>query len=606
MSKKLIYSGETSEVIEDPNNSFYVYKVAKPDYESYFLNERMALNILKNAGITKGIVLVDEIKAKDRQGRDAIRMWNFHPNGQRLDEYILSQEKMQLDDNITKEGIMHTLTNVLQERKEDITEEKLMTRVAIFLDILDISGSYIRLMSQNDINPANIIVYGDDVEKVEMFDFNCAVHYDKKKNIIKHFVEATNPAKAYDTDYKYLDGIRVNTKWAHPELKGKVNKLLEEKKANAEDILRHSEFYQAANVLYWSLTGKRLEEYERLEKILPDKYKVITQDLDKLVGAALKELGAYNQKDIDKILKELRQKVQDYKLKIKQEKDAKATVMIQPGESGLVERLQKERQRLEKLPILYQLKKPPSEQVGCIEKEIGDMINTLKAYQGRQEKIVAQQQLNTFMKYGLSLGIIFWAGITLSLCVGVYIFPKIKNKIIQLMSQTEKIGGEEAHETVDTKTTIIVQYCEEKYKKNGRKDSIEKYINECSKEIIRKAQELDGYKEKYNGLEKEYKQAQEQLSKGIEDEAELDLKYKEGQLKSAMQIAAYSLDMINSGEHSFAYAHIKTFCRAVELYNKNKGDITDWQLEVKGANNETKMVQGSDLIKAAKKLGCTL
>ncbi len=344
----ILYRGNTTQIIEDPEDALFVYKVALPENEAYLDNEEAAIRVLyaalKTRGSREGIIHFSHYKKEAPNGLMGLRLENIRPAGRTIDEFVAEQEELPLD-RVERERRIGMISEALQDRN-DISEDKLMSRVSILLGILDASDNYIEHLSQNDIRPENVAVY-DDGERVKIFDFNRAIthrlEYRKGKSdlTIDHLVPLTSITEIGD-DYDDSDGIHKNKRWAHPGMLEGLETILEAGSVTPEQTLKHSELYQATNVLYWMLTGRNLKDSnETVVSKLPILYRPIAVQVDKLIEEVKKPLGSYDEANVVSIRSDLSQRVSSYREEQRRRQPVAVTVPV-----GLVQSMQTEARRL--------------------------------------------------------------------------------------------------------------------------------------------------------------------------------------------------------------------------------------------------------------------
>ncbi len=310
-----LYSGDTARIISDPHDRLWVYKVASPNNEAYLDNEQAAYSCLDSLGIRNGILTASPVKTTlPERTENAIRLENIYPGGSTLQDFVAMQEGLGQGANNSD------LSESLKGNIRAVDDDKFATRISILLGILNASDNYIEHLSQNDIRPENVAVY-DDGKRVKIFDFNRAITHKpeyrkgKSKLTVDHLIPLTGIVDVGE-DYETVDGIHMNKVWTHPGMLDGLETILETSTVKPEQALRHSELYQATNVLYWMLTGRNLKDSnETVVSKLPILYRPIAVQVDKLIEEVKKPLGSYDQEKVDYLRGELARYVSLYRQK---------------------------------------------------------------------------------------------------------------------------------------------------------------------------------------------------------------------------------------------------------------------------------------------------
>ncbi len=303
-----IYSGNTVRIIRQ-NGS--VRKVALPGFEAYLDNEWCAIKKLSLLQVPSSMVLSVGGSLETIASQRGITIPDFQSVGVKtLIDYLCVQEAVPLPQTRDKDKkLFDQLSTAVSQNVVKLTDEKITSRVSIFLQVLGISDTYIAHMSHNDISPSNIAVQGIGAEvRTSLFDLNNAVVYEKEG--VKPFVPLSKPRPGYPI----LGGIPIAETWSHPDVitSGSLESLLAF--PHPEKIFARNEVYQAANVLYWSLTGKRLQESSAtVASQIPQKYASLAKKVDVLIAEVRKPIAEMDLEKIQKMRAGLSTALDSYK-----------------------------------------------------------------------------------------------------------------------------------------------------------------------------------------------------------------------------------------------------------------------------------------------------
>ncbi len=355
----VIYDGDISRIIQDESDNTAVFKVSQQGGEGYLRNEQAALRILRDRGITEGIIHVHEISTKTPTGEEAIRLEKFTPTALRFDDYVAAQEGLERrkESELTSK-FQKRVGKVLSNRVSKMDLDKIMSRISVFLNVAKTSQQYIGLISHNDISPQNIAVYeGREeergvVKEIKLFDWNNAISVQEgEEERISYLVRIEKRTRD-----GYIQTSKVDTNpWTHPEI-SKENGI-EEALAGAVEapkLLEHNELYQALNVLYWSITGECIpesqEDYKPIENQVPKKVKKVASPIDKLIGCVnTKKLEEYDATGIEPELIILNAIVKEYQEeKISRAREDSEESIESP--SGLTDSVDRAAERLARIP----------------------------------------------------------------------------------------------------------------------------------------------------------------------------------------------------------------------------------------------------------------
>jgi hypothetical protein len=310
---EIVYTGYTVKIIRQNGR---VRKVAQQGFEAYLENEWQAIEKLRSLGVPSSMVLSVDATLETVASQNGITVPDFQQTGMKtLVDYLCVQEGVPLPETRDKDSdkqLFTQLSTALSQHVATLTDEKVASRVSIVLQVLGISDSYIAHMSHNDISPSNIAVQEtSDTTRASLFDLNNAVVYDH--NTVRPFV----PLSKHRPGYPILAGVPIAKTWSHPNVtkQESLESLLSS--PEPEKVFARNEIYQAANVLYWSLTGKRLQESSAtVASQVSAKYKSLAEKIDALIGEVRKPIGDINLETIHTMRTNLSAALDSYKSSI--------------------------------------------------------------------------------------------------------------------------------------------------------------------------------------------------------------------------------------------------------------------------------------------------
>lgn len=407
---KTLHDGNSARIIKYDREPDFVYKLAIENAEAFLQNEQAAYTFIAALTSTEhnpseSILTVYPLEQDPQSKKSAIKISKINTSqtleGVLYTELGIPYEPIN-DSSDSKETRFVTMSCSIQ--KQTYTAERVMMRFGIFTALLKRTDAFDGQLSQNDFDPSNIQVQtlNNIAYDIRLFDFNCAITtYDKKEtpSQIGHFTDLSGiPAfKLKDRSYSFANKIRSNKKWAHPNMlkDGKLEDILkpgadvDSPTVTPTDMLHHNDLYQAAGLLYWSLTGKTLnssdDSYVSLTTVLPKEQKILAEKADALIAEAKKELGRYDKTRVAQLREEIKTIISSYVYTQQEEckKGSEYVVVSSPGLDQKLRGLHKNLHTLIPAALASQSPPPQHEDFGSAA-----LARTLETYQkGLEEKM---------------------------------------------------------------------------------------------------------------------------------------------------------------------------------------------------------------------------
>ncbi|MBI5002890.1 hypothetical protein HZC31_05865 [Candidatus Woesearchaeota archaeon] len=466
-NQTIIHKGDLATIVTYENDADNVYKFAKSRMgisPAALNNERAAYDFIESTLGTSGsesvILSVDTAVIDPDSQKPAIKIQKINPD-QTLEGVLCTElgvsYKIAEADNVEKKKRFTKISENLTLKAENkgkhggYTTDDVMMRVGVFSALLDKSDLFDGKFSQNDFDPSNILVRVDNEHgyDIRLFDFNYAIRTSLTKDTsgeIGHFKDLSglSTERQNDSSYKHANKIESNSNWAYPSLleEGTLETIfkagaeINAPPINSSDVLRHSDLYQAAGLLYWSFTGKTLHEAGNdsvsFAQILPEEQSSLAEIADGLLAEAKKPLGRYDKARVASLRKELKDIISSYVDKNREETMARtATVVASP--SGLAERLETLRDEIS--AVLPSALGQAGLNHAHYEAGSAALATTLQTYKaGLREEVsrlrdnngrleAALRKYSTYAKLA-GVGIGFAGTLAAVLCVGAYFYGK--------------------------------------------------------------------------------------------------------------------------------------------------------------------------------------